>query len=625
MKKKIFSTICAIALCITTFLGVQLRTPLSVYASEQKSPYNVALEIIDWKKMTVGSTSDGYLINDTFLTQAGTTPGDWYPIGLGRLGVQDNQAGYLAVINDNVQKRYETTAKLDKAKATEWHRISLAVLASGGNPRRMGENGDIDLIADGTYNRVDAKGNGLLGKQGINGFIWGLIALDSMQYEVPENAYYSRDDIILNILNRQLSDGGWALTGNVSDPDITAMAIQSLAPYYNSEKEYTYENKKIQSDGTQITKKVRGVVDEGVFWLSSVQNEDGGYSSWGTENCESVVQVAVALCSLGIDIFSDSRFIKDGNTIYDAILSYQNADGGFLHSKTYDPENPTSLPDKSNTMASEQTLYGMVAIHRYQNGMRRLYDFRQEQSEALKLQIAQVETQIETINENTSVSELQGVYNAYWSISSLERSYVKNYAKLSQLLKEANISYYEEEMIFNSGDAGVIVPIEIFTDVDMAATDALPTTLTTEYRAEVLRLWNKINNCFDFDDKQTYYIKLEKAKNAIEEIQNEIDDIKAEIKDKLYPFDKISLSDRETIHVLYERYMALSDYDKTQLESSDVEGLLKSKTQVDNLYLAVWISGISILIAGIATVIIIVNVKKRKREKAKKQMPESEE
>ena len=625
MKKKIFSTICAIALCITTFLGVQLRTPLSVYASEQKSPYNVALEIIDWKKMTVGSTSDGYLINDTFLTQAGTTPGDWYPIGLGRLGVQDNQAGYLAVINDNVQKRYETTAKLDKAKATEWHRISLAVLASGGNPRRMGENGDIDLIADGTYNRVDAKGNGLLGKQGINGFIWGLIALDSMQYEVPENAYYSRDDIILNILNRQLADGGWALTGNVSDPDITAMAIQSLAPYYNSEKEYTYENKKIQSDGTQITKKVRGVVDEAVLWLSSVQNANGGYSSWGTENCESVVQVAVALCSLGIDIFSDNRFIKDGNTIYDAILSYQNADGGFLHSKTYDPENPTSLPDKSNTMASEQTLYGMVAIHRYQNGMRRLYDFRQEQSEALKLQIAQVETQIETINENTSVSELQGVYNAYWSIPSLERSYVKNYAKLSQLLKEANISYYEEEMIFNSGDAGVIVPIEIFTDVDMAATDALPTTLTTEYRAEVLRLWNKINNCFDFDDKQTYYIKLEKAKNAIEEIQNEIDDIKAEIKDKLYPFDKISLSDRETIHVLYERYMALSDYDKTQLESSDVEGLLKSKTQVDNLYLAVWISGISILIAGIATVIIIVNVKKRKREKAKKQMPESEE
>jgi len=182
MKKKIFRTICAIILCITTLLGVQIRTPLSVYASEQKTPYNVALEIIDWKKSDVGSTSDGYLINDTFLTQAGTTPGDWYPIGLGRLGIKDNQEGYLAVINDNVQKRYQTSAKLDKSKATEWHRISLAVLASGGNPRRMGANGEIDLIADGTYNRVDGKGNGILGRQGINGFIWGLIAIDSMQF-----------------------------------------------------------------------------------------------------------------------------------------------------------------------------------------------------------------------------------------------------------------------------------------------------------------------------------------------------------------------------------------------------------------------------------------------------------
>ncbi|MBR2933045.1 MAG: terpene cyclase/mutase family protein, partial [Clostridia bacterium] len=399
MKRKISCTVCAIIFCITTLLGVQIRTPLSAFASEQKTPYNVALEIIDWKKSDVGSTSDGYLINDTFLTQAGTTPGDWYPIGLGRLGIKDNQEGYLAVINDNVQKRYQTSAKLDKAKATEWHRISLAVLASGGNPRRMGENGEIDLIADGIYNRVDGKGNGILGKQGINGFIWGLIAIDSMQYEVPENAYYSRDDMILNILNRQLADGGWALTGNVSDPDMTSMAIQALAPYYNSEKEYIYENKKLQADGSKITKKVRTVVDEAISWLSLAQNTDGGYSSWGTENCESAVQVAVALCALGIDIFTDIRFIKDGNTIYDAILSYQNADGGFLHSLQYDPENPSSLPDKSNTMASEQTLYGMVAIHRYQNGMRRLFDFRQEQSEALKSQIAQVETQIQTINE----------------------------------------------------------------------------------------------------------------------------------------------------------------------------------------------------------------------------------
>lgn len=89
---------------------------------------------------------------------------------------------------------------------------------------------------------MDENGKGSLGRQGINGLIWGLITLDSMYYEIPEGAYYSRDDIIVQILGLQLADGGWALTGSVSDPDITAMTLQCFAPYYNSEKEYTYLN-----------------------------------------------------------------------------------------------------------------------------------------------------------------------------------------------------------------------------------------------------------------------------------------------------------------------------------------------------------------------------------------------
>ena len=69
-------------------------------ASASADVTEVANGIILWKKADVGSGADGYLINDTFLRQAGTTPGDWFPIGLGRLGVADGQAGYLAVIND---------------------------------------------------------------------------------------------------------------------------------------------------------------------------------------------------------------------------------------------------------------------------------------------------------------------------------------------------------------------------------------------------------------------------------------------------------------------------------------------------------------------------------------------
>ena len=68
----------------------------------------------------------------------------------------------------------------------------------------------IDLIADGTYDRGRTTP---LGRQGINGWIWGLIALDSLRYPIPDGAFYTRDDIILEILRQQLPDGGFALSG----------------------------------------------------------------------------------------------------------------------------------------------------------------------------------------------------------------------------------------------------------------------------------------------------------------------------------------------------------------------------------------------------------------------------
>lgn len=578
-------------------------------ASASADVAEVANGIVLWKKADVGSGADGYLINDTFLRQAGTTPGDWFPIGLGRLGVADGQAGYLAVINDRVQKRYQTPEKLSRAKSTEWHRIALAVLACGGNPRRMGENGDIDLIADGTYRRVDENGNGILGRQGINGFIWGLITLDSLYYEVPEGACYTRDDIILNILNRQLTDGGWALSGETADPDITAMAIQALAPYYNSEKEYTYPG----AGGAPVIKKVRTATDEALKCLSDLQQQDGDFFSWGMPNCESAVQVAVALCSLGIDPFTDTRFLKNGHTVYDGILKYRNGDGGFLHSFVYDPENPTSLPDRSNTMASEQALYGMAAILRLQNGMRRLYDFRPEQGDALRQQIAGVQTKIDTLTWTSETAEIAAVYEQYLAIDAAERSYVRNYRHLSELLAFAGIPYAEEKVEYNSGDAGVIRPMEEFTDTDRAATDALPRKLTTAYRVQVLKLWEKIRNCFDFEGKSLYEQKLKAAKEQIEAIQAEIDRINADIREKLYPFDGVSLKDKKTVDEIVARYRALDEYDRAQIDR--YEDVIKTKTKLDNLLRGLMIGAACLVVAVVVAVFLVRNIYRRRHQR----------
>lgn len=579
----------------------------------------IADGIIRWKKQDVGSEADEYLINDDFLSLAGTTPGDWYPIGLGRLGVTDNFDGYLAVINDVIDKRYQSAEKLDKAKATEWHRISLAMLASGGNPRKAGMNGDIDLIADGTFNRADKNG-GLLGKQGINGYIWGLIALDAMSYAVPENAFYTRDDIILNILSREIDGGGWALSGNDPDPDITAMAIQSLAPYFNSEKQYSYP----KGEKVFVTK-VRDAVNRALKKLSDLQQSDGGFISWGTPNSESAVQVLVALCSLGKNPFSCGDFIKNGKTVFDGIIKYRNADGGFLHSFVYDEDNPSSLPDESNTMASEQALYGMASVVRFLSGKRRLYDFRAEQSEQTKNAIKTVIDEIEKLTYSTENRQLERVYDLYLAIEPLERSYVYNYEKLSDVLAFKEIPYAEEKIDYNSGGENSDEPLYEFTAADRAKTDALPEKLTTANRAEVLKLYAKIKNSFDFDGKIKYIAKLEKAKNEIDALVEEIAEIKRLIKEKLYPFDNISLKDKQVVYELYGRYVALSEYDRTAFEKSDAEGLLKSKTQVDNLQTAFIISVASAVAVAVIIVVIVLHIKKRKKEKLANLMPESDE
>ncbi len=622
LRMKKTKTICAVLALLLSFTAIAML-PEAVHAESADEYFSVAQGIINWKKSDVGATPDEYLINDEFLKSAGSTPGDWFPIGLGRLGITDNQSGYLAVIHDNVTKRYQTPKKLSEAKATEWHRISLAILASGGNPRKAGIDGNIDLIADGTYNRAE-NGTGILGRQGINGYIWGLITLDSLNYEVPKNAFYTRDDIILAILKQQLADGGFALDGRVSDADMTAMAMQSLAPYYNSEKIYEYTDKK----GNAVKKRVRDVVDECITWLSAEQCEDGDFQSWGTANVESTVQVVVALASLGIDAQTDARFIKtaaDGTkkTLFDGMLKYRTASGGFTHSFVNDPDNPSAVAGKPNTMASEQTLYGMAALWRQKNGMRALYDFRPEQSIEVKAKIAAVSAQIDALREDSPSSEVQAAYDAYWDVTPSERRYVGNYAKLAELMVIAGVEFYEEKMDYNSGTDDT--PTEFFDRDDQAAADALPKVLTTQNRAEVLRLYVKIKNSVYFEGKQAYVIKLEKAKNEIDAILKEIDDLKAKIANELYPFQNIGLSKKGTVYEIYDRYMALSEYDRSAFEKSDVEGIMKCKTQVDNLQTALIITACCVVAAAVVTTWIVLHVLKRRKLKRAKFMPESDE
>lgn len=275
---------------------------------------------------------------------AGSTDGDWCAFVYGRY--YGDNLDYLHSLSENVFQRYQTEQKLSRSKSTEWHRIILTVLACGGNPFNVR---GINLLEDGVYNR----GNTIpLGRQGLNGWIWGLISLDAAETVIPEGSFYSRKDIIIEILKQQNRDGGFSLNGDTSDPDITANAVTALSKYFTDNFQYKYIN---QKTGKNETKSVKAALEEALSYLSEIQLSDGGFASGGLENCESSSQVLLALCSMGIDPISDGRYIKNGNTVIDNVLSFKNKDGGFSH--------VIGMP--SNSYASDQAALGLIAADRF--------------------------------------------------------------------------------------------------------------------------------------------------------------------------------------------------------------------------------------------------------------------
>ena len=279
------------------------------------------------------SESAAYMLNAVKGPQVGSIGGEWAVIGLARSGYAVPQKywnNYYAAVEDYVES---CKGVLHKKKYTEYSRVVVALTAIGADPTNVA---GYDLLKPlGDFDKTIW--------QGINGPIWALIALDSGSYEMPVNAeaktQATRQMYIDEILSRQLNDGGWNLSdkgGNgQSDPDITGMALQALAKY-------------------QTQSAVKAATDKALTCLSKMQDADGGYASWETSNSESVVQVIVALCELGIDL-NDSRFVKNGNTLLDNLLSYRNADGSFSH---------TANGSGNDQMSSEQGFYGIVAAMR---------------------------------------------------------------------------------------------------------------------------------------------------------------------------------------------------------------------------------------------------------------------
>lgn len=600
---------------IIAMLGIVSFFPVKAAATLRDEDVLQAIEgIVQWKKQQMGIAEQSPLLSGPFLEYAGETMGDWYPIGLGRIGYEDDYPSYLAVLQHNVKKRYQQEHQLSETKATEWHRISLAMLAAGGDPTNVQ---GINLIADGTYNR-DKKVP--LGAQGLNGLIWGLITVDSMRYSVPADAALQRQQLIAHILSFQLDDGGFSFYQSSADADITAMAIQALAPYYNSNEVFTYVKKQT---GAEVTTTVRQVIDEALNALLALQQEDGGFASWEDANVESAAQVLVALSTLGIDVQQDSRFIKS-QSILQNIMTFQQDDGGFVHAKQYNASNPTSKPDESNTMASEQVLYALVAYYRLQHDYRALYDFRAEQDDALKQQIVQLEEAIAALSVASTKENVIRVLAQYEAIPEAERSYVHNAHLLLQLIDTHSIVFNEEPYttaynIHTSGAATITPILSEHTqpaDITEAQLEKLSALLKSGARStqyvETVALLQQFEQATNAASYTKQIEQLRAHLIEVEVIQQEIDAINEEVLAHLYPFEALTLSDEQKVAHIMKRFNALAKEDQQKV--LNVEDLRKSEAQLESLKRERIVKIALFVVMMIALVIVVIRIRKRRKE-----------
>lgn len=311
-----------------------------------------------------------YIHNIVSEPTVGSTGGEWAVIGLSRSGLSDVKWYYDYYKNVEKFVAEKGSAKLSASKSTDNSRVILGLTAIGADPADVAGYNLLEPLADMDY----------VVKQGINGAIFALIAFDSGKYDIPqisdgELTQTTREGLVEYILNLELEGGGWSLKDEM-DVDITAMAMQALAPYYSSNEE------------------VKAAVDRALAVLSSNQNPDGTFMyRQGTEqklesNCESTAQVVTALCALGINPDTDTRFIKYGNSAFDALLSfYDEATHSFCH---------TTQPDG---MATEQAVYALAAYSRFVEGKGSLYDM----SDAVVIYTGSVDDFVVTLKE-TEVS-----------------------------------------------------------------------------------------------------------------------------------------------------------------------------------------------------------------------------
>lgn len=146
----------------------------------------------------------------------------------------------------------------------------------------------------------------------------------------------------------QCEDGSFALVGDEQgDADITAMAVQALAPYRGQAE-------------------VADAVGRAVLWLSEQMTENGMIETGSGESVEATAQTILALCALGMDPASVEEFHKGDNFLLDGLQVFRRDDGWYRH---------TAEEEEADRIATYQALLALEAVEKLRTDGGWILDF----------------------------------------------------------------------------------------------------------------------------------------------------------------------------------------------------------------------------------------------------------
>lgn len=250
-------------------------------------------------------------------------------------------------IDDSLVVNYKKSLAANKAewagstaKVTDSERVALTLAALGEDITSFD---GVNLVNDICSN------DGLTAS--ANNLVYALIAFDeagvSDEAMLVSGSSWTRAKLVSELIAFQNADGGFTIeAGGSSSVDMTAMALQALAPYVEGG-----EDAAVTASGAQPS--ASASVEAALSFLKSQMN---GLCDFGS--VESNAQVLLALVALGKDPANTKNgFAKGANSLVTAIAAYELGDGkGYAHVMGSDGK-----PGNANALATVQALRALSA------------------------------------------------------------------------------------------------------------------------------------------------------------------------------------------------------------------------------------------------------------------------